>query len=69
MAQAGKCPHFDVSAQKCNLLRELQNRGSNASQMYMVMGVEKADWRASFCSTSQWTECGVYCNEQKGVHR
>jgi len=67
------CPHFNASAQKCSLLRELQNRSSsasqNASQVYTMMGVENADWRANFCLTSQWTECGVYSNEQKGVHR
>ena len=73
MSHTSTCPHLNTSTQKCNLLRELQNRGSDASrraaQMYSMMGVENADWRTGFCLKSTWTECGMYCNEQKGVHR
>jgi len=73
MSHTSTCPHYNASAQKCNLLRELQSRGSsasqNASKMYGMMGVENADWRAAFCLKSKWTECAMYRNEQQGVHR
>ena len=72
MSQSSKCPHFDEQAKKCNMLRQIAgqgDKGSRACQMYAMMGVEQADWRSSFCSTSKWTECGVYCNDQKGMHR
>ena len=65
------CPHFNASAQKCDLLVKLQNQGHNLLQMYTMMGAmpDKADWRGAFCTTAKWTECAVYSNEQRGDHR
>ena len=70
MSQSGKCPHFDEQARKCDLQRRIQN--PNALQMYTMGGAtpDKTDWRTTFCSTSNWSECAVYKNDQKeGLHR